>query len=121
MTIQPIQTNTQTELNWLDEELNSLGTCVNGGERLPSLKLEAGKLISFTIDASVPFGVWTKDGVTKAMIPCMHKGERKLWWLNKRNPVYRQVMERLKKGQKDFKISTTGTQKDTQYAIVDED
>ena len=117
--------NTQTDLNWLDEETKNLNTSTDFGERLPPLKLEVGKITKFAVDFSKPFKKWNKvEGnttTTKAIIPVTHKDEKKVLWLNVKNPLYGQLCEAGKRGQTEFRVSTTGTQKDTRYAIVEED
>jgi len=116
------QTNKQQSNipDWIDEEMQTMQTPLTG-ERLPSLKLEAGKVIRFTIDFSNKFQKWSNQEVTKAIIPVLHKGERKNFWLNVRNPLYREICERGKKGQTEFVVSTAGSQKDTRYTIVEEE
>ena len=112
------------QTNWIDNELNEIGTTTNfTGERLPTLKLETAKITKFLIDKTNPFATWTdtKNNCVKAIIPVLHKNEKKNLWLNKKNPLYRQIMERLKKGQVEFAVSTTGNQKETRYTIVEED
>jgi hypothetical protein len=115
------QTNEPTITNWIDEEVNSTQT-QQTGERLPSLKLEAGKITSFTVDFTNPFNKWTSsDGVVKALMTVIHKEENKILWMNVKNPLYHELLLKGKTGQKDFKISTTGTAKETRYTIVEED
>lgn len=116
--------NEQTQLDWLDKELENSQT-LPAGERLPALKLEVGKLTTFTVDFSNPFNKWTgesgKSKVTKAIIPVTHKGEKRNLWLNVKNPLYAEICRRGKAGQTEFRVSTTGTQADTRYTIVEED
>ena len=115
----------QTELNWLDEELKSTQNNSTEFEKLEALKLEDGKIVTFTIDFSKPFNVYTKteNGKTtvKAIIPVTHKGVKKNLWMNKKNPLYHELCEAGKKGQTEFKVSTTGSQNNTRYKIVTED
>ena len=59
--------------------------------------------------------------MTKAIIRVTHKETRKNLWLNVKNPLYGQIIESGKKGTIEFRVSTTGTQNDTRYAIVEED
>lgn len=117
------QTNTN---NWLEEETKNLkGSSSGDYEKLESVKLESGKIVKLTIDFSKPFNKWTetKDGKTviKAIIPVTHKDIKKNLWLNTKNPLYGILCEAGKKGQTEFKISTTGSQKDTKYTLVEED
>lgn len=111
------------ETTWLEDEAKNLTSTANTtGEILPSLKLESGKITKFKADFSVKPSSWTSpDGVVKAIIPVTHKGEKKNLWLNKKNPLYQELIKRAVQGQTEFAISTTGGQKDTRYTIVDED
>ena len=117
------QTNIPND--WLNDELKNMTSPATDYEKLESLKLEDGKIISFTIDFSKPFAKWnkTENGKTtvKAIIPVTHKTIKKNLWLNVKNPLYHQLCEAGKKGQKDFKVSTVGTQNNTRYTIVTED
>jgi len=109
--------------NWLEEEAkNTNNTTTPTGEILPSLKLETGKITKFKVDFSNKFNTWTSpDGVVKAIIPVDHKGEKKNLWLNKKNPLYHEIVSRGAKSQTEFAVSTTGSQKDTKYQVVEED
>ena len=111
------------EQTWLEAELESMHTTSTPtGEKLQPLKLESGKITKFNVDFSNKFNTWTSpDGVVKAIIPVTHKTEKKNLWLNKSNPLYSQIVQRGAKGQTTFAVSTTGTQKDTRYTIVDEE
>jgi hypothetical protein len=115
--------NEQENTNWLTkelEEINSKGTFT--GERLPALKLESGKITTFkVVDLDKPFGEWKDDNGIKAIINVEHKGEKKTLWLNKRNPLYKEVVQKLRTGVTEFKVSTTGVQKETRYTLVEED
>jgi len=114
---------TQQNSTWLEEEMNNLQALQTpSGETLPSLKFETGKIIKFKIDFSNKFNTWTStDGIIKAIIPVEHDGIRKNLWLNKKNPLYRQIIERGKDGQTEFAVLTIGTHKDTRYIIVNDD
>lgn len=116
-------TDTQKEINWIEEELKATTTPNTNYEKLESLKLEAGKIVKFTIDFNKPFEKWTdpKTSVVKAIIPVTHKDVKKNFWLNTKNPLFRELLERGKKGEVTFAVSTNGSQKDTKYSIVEED
>ena len=118
MQTQNIQANKQQ--TWIDEELQTMQTPLTG-ERLPALKLETNKITKFVVDFTNKFQKWNGEDVTKAIIPVVHKGERKNLWMNCRNPLYREICERGKKGQVEFVVSTTGSQKDTRYTVVEEE
>lgn len=113
------QTNTT---NWLEDEFKSLAT---GGniEKLPNLKLEENKIAEITIDFSKPFQTWNgqdakgKD-VAKAIVPVTHDGVKKHFWLNRKNPLYGQLIAEGKSGKTTFKILQTGNQQNTKYVLV---
>lgn len=111
--------------NWLKEEIASPTMDNPNYVRKPALKLEEGKIVSFTVDFTEKFRKKedTKDGKTKiqAIIPVIHKGEEKILWLNVKNPLYQQICKLGLEGQTTFKVSTTGTQSNTRYTIVTED
>lgn len=120
------QTNEQPQApkvtDWIEEEVTNAQNSAPTGERLPALKLESGKLTSFTVDFTNPFNKWSDgQGTTKALIPVTHKEEKKILWMNVKNPLYGQILMKGQTGQKDFKVSTTGTAKETRYTIVEED
>lgn len=117
-------TETQTNTtDWLQEELKSISTPTIDFEKLEPLKLEAGKIVKFVVDFSLPFRKWpdVANGTIKAIIPVTHKGIKKSLWLNTKNPLYQQLCKLGKEGKNEFQVSTTGTQKDTRYTIVEED
>ena len=118
MTDKPIE-----QMDWIEQELKNTSTPSANYEKLESLKLEAGKIVKFTIDFSKPFEKWTdpKTGTVKAIIPVTHKEIKKNLWVNTKNPLYHQLCERGQKGQVEFRVSTTGTQNNTRYTIVEED
>ena len=109
--------------NWLEEEEKELETTQTFvGEKLPALRLESGKVVKFKVDFSKKFETWTSPkGTIKAIIPVEHKGERKILWLNKRNPLYAELIRRGKNGQTEFVVSTTGAQEQTKYSLVEEE
>jgi hypothetical protein len=118
-------TNEIKETTWLDEELTNTTTPTTNFEKLETLKLEDGKITRFIVDFSVPFKKWssTENGKTtvKAIIPVTHKEVKKNLWLNVKNPLYQSLCQLGKKGQTEFRVSTTGTQANTRYSIVEED
>lgn len=120
--------NTQTEVqDWVKEELATLGTPNTNTERLPSFKLQSGKVVSFTVDDSQPFGEYKDEAkqVIKKIIPVTGKQDgvegRYNLWLNVRNPLYKELLDGLARGQKKFYVSTTGTQDQTRYEVVELD
>jgi hypothetical protein len=115
-----IQNNTT---NWLEVEAGTLNTNTNF-EKLPALKFpEENKVESIVIDFSKPFDKYTdtsnpKKSVVKAIIPVVHNGIKEVWWLNKKNPTYKQIIDAGKKGTTTFNITRTGTQDKTKYNIL---
>ncbi len=114
------QTNANDWLTNEAEELNKQTTF--DGEKLPSLQFEENKVTAFTVDFSAPFSEWadTENKSTKAIIP-VSQGEVKLnLWLNKKNPLYKDLIHAGKEGQTDFKVMQIGNQKNTKYNLVQE-
>ena len=50
----------------------------------------------------------------------MENDEAKIWWLNKKNPIYREIIAAGKSGIKEFQVIQTGKDKNTKYAIIKE-
>jgi len=111
----------QTNLDWIEQELNQTSTNANF-ESLPALKLQPNKIAEIEVDFSKPFPIWT-DPVNKnvkAIIPVTFNGQKLSFWLNKRNPLFGQILTAYKdKKQVKFKVLQTGSQKDTRYNLVD--
>ena len=120
-----METNT-TVTNWMNEELNTITTQTENNQTyLPSMKFEENKIVEFTVDFTNKFTKWQGTGgrnggtVTKAIIPVMHNNEKKVLWLNVKNPLYHELVKRGSSGQKVFKVIQTGKQKETKYNIVE--
>lgn len=114
-----------TQKNWLEEETEELKETSFDGERLPSLKLEPNKVVTVSIDVSVPFDKWVdkENNIVKKIIPCMVNNEKYVWWLNVRNPIYSEIILRSRKTYPEplvIKVLQTGTQKDTRYNIIED-
>ena len=113
----------QTQKTWLEIEAESLGNS-NTGERLPAMKfLEENKAETIVIDFSKPFDKYTdttntQKNVVKALVPVTHNGEKKIWWLNKKNPAYQEILKAGKAGTTSFKVMRTGTGAATKYIFV---
>lgn len=112
----------QKTTNWLEEESKLLTTPTNY-EELPSLKLTPNVVTEITIDFSKPFQEWNGEDVKgkptkKKIIPVTLAGTRMNWWLNVKNPVYREIINGGKTGIKVFKVLQTGTQQNTKYVLV---
>ena len=111
----------ETQTNWLDEEAKKL-TAPTTYEELPSLKLTPNVIAEITVDFSKPFQEWIGENqgkkVTKKIIPVQVAGQRLNWWLNVKNPVYREIVNLGKTGTKQFKVLQTGSQQNTKYVLV---
>ena len=107
-------------MSWLDEEQAKLKTEMPIENQYPEpLILKPNVIVTITIDFSMPFKVWDDgEGKVKSIIPVMENGKPKTFWLNKRNPLYHQIIEAGRNGQTVFKILQTGDKKDTRYSIV---
>ena len=109
------------EQNWLTEELKELEQNSFEGQALPALKLEEGKITVFEVDFSKPFDKWTDPkGVVKKILPVIHNGEKKVFWVNTRNPKYREIIDEGTKGVTLFKVFRTGQKQDTRYNLIKE-
>ena len=115
-----METQTKTE-DWLNAEIGTLETPLKF-EELPSLKLTPNQITTISIDFSKPFDKWTGESgnktITKKIIPVMVNGVKMNWWLNVKNPVYREILESGQKGMKEFKVLQTGNKADTKYVLV---
>ena len=115
-------TQTQTS-NWLDEETAKLEQAKKEFSDLPEgLVLKNGTLVEIEVDFSKKFEEWQdeENHTMKAIVPVIEKGVKKTWWLNKRNPIYADLIKRGKAGQTKFKVSTSGEKKQTRYTFVEE-
>jgi hypothetical protein len=112
---------TEQQTNWLEEESKQF-TSTATYEELPSLKLQPNVIADLTIDFSKPFQVWTGENngktVTKKIIPVVLAGQRMVWWLNTKNPIYKEIITAGKNGVTQFKVLQTGTQQSTKYVLV---
>jgi hypothetical protein len=113
---------TETQTNWLEEESKKL-TIPTEHEELPSLKLIPNVIAEIEVDFKKPFQEWVSPEeqgkvVKKKIIPVTLNGQRMNWWLNVKNPVYREIITGGKTGQTKFKVLQTGTQKNTKYVLV---
>lgn len=111
----------QKELNWLEEESKEC-TQPKSYEELPSLKLTPNVVVELEVDISKPFEKWTGEQgnktVTKKIVPVTVNGVRMIWWLNVKNPTYRDIVESCKKGITKFKVLQTGSKAETKYVLI---
>ena len=112
----------EQKIDWLDNEEKVLSESTFDGEMLEGLILEEGKLSEFNIIvADEPFARWKDEtnNVVKVIIPVEKDGKKFNFWLNIKNPTYKDIIHRLKKGQRKFRILRTGSMKNTRYNLVD--
>ena len=109
----------EQQTNWLDEESKKFAQQTDY-EELPSLKLTPNVIAEITIDFSKPFQEWTGENagkkVTKKIIPVTLSGQKLVWWLNVKNPVYAEIIKA--QGQIAFRVLQTGTAQNTKYMLV---
>ncbi len=112
-----------TNTDWLKKEAEELKENAFDEDRLPALILEENKMVNIEIDFSVPFDKWTdpENGNLKKIIPVTVNDEKLVWWLNVKNPVYGQLVQKGTQGQTKFKILQTGTKQNTRYTIVEDE
>ena len=117
------ETETTPEENWMEKELEVLNENSQfDGERKPALQLEENKPVKMVIDFSEPFKKWTdsENDTVKKIVP-VHVGAVDLvWWLNVKNPIYQQIIDKGSKGQVNFTVLQTGNKKTTKYILVEE-
>ena len=118
-----METNKTTA--WIEEEQNSLGTQEETiFEKRESLKLEENKVVEITVDFTRKWDEWLDKTVEppkkKAIIRVLHEGVVKNFWLSKRNPLYRELLEigKASNGTAIVKIMRVGQAKATKYLLV---
>lgn len=114
-----------TNQNWTEQEKAELGTQTETVfEKLPSLKLEENKITELSIDLMEKFKTYEATDmkgqpVKKAIIPVLCNGVKMNWWLNKKNPVYREILDMAAgKTTLIIKVVQTGNKQTTKYAIL---
>jgi hypothetical protein len=118
-----METNNNQQLaNWLTHELARIAVeqPETVFDRRPALKIEENKLVELEIDFSKEWAKWEdqSNGVTKRIIPVKHEGAEKVFFLNTRNPLYKELLILGNSGVKSFKIMRTGQAKGTKYILV---
>lgn len=113
---------------WIENEINEIGEYTETiYEKYPGVKLQENKVTNVEIDYSVPWEKKSLQGsnnkiVLKAIIPCYIEGERHNFWLNVRNPLYRQLLNLGLNSVEDIitvKIMQVGKQENTKYILVE--
>ena len=113
----------KTTTSWLNKEVEELDKQKKFiGEKLPALQFEENKIVTFTIDFTNQFEIYedTANKCVKAIIPVTHNGEKKILWLNKKNPLYIEIVHLGSSGQTEFKVMQIGNKANTKYNLVKE-
>lgn len=112
---------TEQQNTWLDDEAKKF-TSNTTYEELPSLKLQPNVVAELEIDFSKPFEQWVGENngkpVTKKIIPVKFAGTRMVWWLNVKNPIYKEIINLGRNNQNKIKVLQTGSQASTKYVLV---
>lgn len=113
---------TQQDMTWINEEVEQIGERKTY-EKKPALKLEENKPVTVEVDLSVKPEKYTTDDrkggkVTKVIIPVKVNGESFVWWLNVKNPIWKELLDAAKKGIFVHKIMQTGSAQNTKYIIL---
>lgn len=106
---------------WLNKETAKLESQKEQLKFPEPLILKQGTLAEIEVDFSNEFESYVDESnqSTKAIIPVKENGIAKTWWLNKRNPVYADLIRKGRNGQRKFKIATMGEKKSTRYSFVE--
>jgi len=115
---------TEQITNWLNDEAQAMNQQQNfDGEKLPAIQFEEGKIVKFTVDFSAPFNTYDdqENKVLKAIIPVEQNGEKKILWLNRKNPLYHELIVKGATGQVTFSVLQTGNKANTKYNLITEE
>jgi len=118
-----VEEQTQVDKNWLANEKEELNKQTSfTGEKLPALQFEENKIVDFSVDFSKPFDVYddVENKCVKAIIPVIYKDEKKVLWLNKKNPLYKDLIHLGVEGKTEFKVMQIGTGRNTKYTLIKE-
>lgn len=114
------QTNKQIP-DWLKLENQVLQENKPTLDDREALKFTEGEIVSFEIDFSEPFDKWIdpdEEKVIKKIIPVIHNDIEKVLWINVRNPLYSELVEKGVEGITKFSVLQTGTKQKTRYSLV---
>ena len=119
------ENKTDQQKNWIQEELAQQQNSFDGVV-LESFKPVENKTETIQVDISSPWNKWEDgEGTIKKIIPVLHDGIEKKFWLNTKNPIFKKMLELAAKAQAEnkkafvAKIIRTGQMQNTRYAIVD--
>jgi hypothetical protein len=90
-------------------------------QKQETLDFVEGTIYEIIVDFSLPFAkVQSKynENVTQAVVPVKYQGKDMIWWVNIKNPIYKQLIDLAKIGKNAIKVVRTGKLKATRYNIV---
>ena len=108
------------KLDWLTAEQQEIAkTELKQFENLPALKLEEKKIYELDIDFSKAFERWSDpiNETVKRIIPVVYNGQRMSFWINQKNPLFREIIKLGITKQTKIKLIRTGLAQDTRYSI----
>jgi len=112
---------TQNEIeNWLQNEKDNLNELNHTTERLEGMRFEENIVTTIIVDFDKPFEKWVdqENKAVKKLVPVIHEGTKKMWWLNTANPIYAELLKKGLEGKREFKIMRTGQKRATRYIFV---
>ena len=122
------ENKTNENKNWIADELKQAEQTGFDGVKMESLVLTENKTETVAIDITEPWKSWkdTNKDTVKKIIPVTHQGMEKIFWLNTKNPVYKELLVLAKATQENekttfiVKLLRTGKQENTRYVIVED-
>ncbi len=113
--------NNTTINTWLNNELAELDKDRKQEPLDPILQIPENKLVELEIDFSKEFGKYndTENNTVKKLVTCTYEGKKHVWFLNTKNPMYRQLLKLGVEGKNKVRIIRTGTAAQTRYNIVE--
>lgn len=119
---QPTTPANNQPIEWIDAEIANLDeenkTQV---EFDPPIKMEENKLYEIEVNYNSPWPQW-QDQATKTIkkiIPIVCGGQKMVFFLNVKNPLYSELLKKGKAGQRKFKVIRIGQAKATRYKLVE--
>jgi hypothetical protein len=115
------ETKKMENVEWLKNEANEIANQPKPANLKPALKLEENKETIIEVDFSKEFEKWTDPDDTSRIskiIPVKVNGVDMVWFLNVKNPTYKEIITSGAAGTTKFRILRTGQQKNTRYIIL---
>ena len=107
--------------DWLKLEAEQLKQDAPVGDFPDALHLDENKPTKITVDISEPwkrFEDKVNDCVKKIIPVTLSNGEKRVWWLNTKNPVYREIVTEAAEGKTNFNVLRTGNLRNTKYQLL---